>query len=97
MPEELNITQLQERVRLLVKRYQQMKEEHALLEEKYQRQQEELKHYKQEVEALQKRLNTLQLASTASGKSDGLDKSEIRTLINEYIKEIDRCIATLND
>jgi chromosome segregation ATPase len=50
----------------------------------------------EEIEALQNKIKILKLAQNISGEETG-EKTEIKRKINEYIREIDRCIAMLND
>ncbi len=46
---------------------------------------------------LENKIALLQIAATASGEAGDGNKKELRLKINEYIKEIDKCIALLNN
>ena len=49
-----------------------------------------------EIEELENKIKILKLAQNLSGDESD-EKTEIKRKINEYIREIDRCIAMLND
>jgi hypothetical protein len=51
---------------------------------------------KRELEDLNQKLQTLKLAKSISGDDKPQETKELKRKINEYIKEIDRCIALLN-
>ena len=47
---------------------------------------------------LQNQIKIIKLArNIGSEKENGTDKTELKRKINEYIKEIDHCVAMLND
>ncbi|HEY8958958.1 hypothetical protein [Chitinophaga sp.] len=97
---EQYIQRVEERLHLLVKKLQQVQAENALLKEEVSIQQQELQRQQQAVQGLEERLQLMKIASTAQGGTtiaeDEAFKKEIRGKINDYIKEIDRCIALLN-
>ncbi|HWV68945.1 hypothetical protein [Chitinophaga sp.] len=98
---EQYIQRVEERLHLLVKKLQQVQAENALLKEEVSIQQQELQQQQQAVQGLEERLQLMKIASTAQGTTttiaeDEAFKKEIRGKINDYIKEIDRCIALLN-
>ncbi|MCB9256545.1 MAG: hypothetical protein H6579_05390 [Chitinophagales bacterium] len=51
----------------------------------------------EELKDLNEKLKLLKLAKSISGEESPKDKTELKRKINEYIKEIDRCIALIND
>ena len=57
----------------------------------------ELEAKKQEAEDLTQKLQTLKLAKSISGDEKPQETTELKRKINDYIKEIDRCIALLNE
>lgn len=98
---EQYIQRVEEKLHLLVKKLQQVQAENALLKEEVSIQQRELQQQQQAVQGLEERLQLMKIASTAQGGTtiaaeDQAFKKEIRGKINDYIKEIDRCIALLN-
>lgn len=52
--------------------------------------------HKREQEDLNQKLQTLKLAKSIRGDDKPQETKELKRKINEYIKEIDRCIALLN-
>ena len=48
------------------------------------------------IEELNEKLKMLKLAKSISGEEEPKEKTELKRKINEYIKEIDRCITLLN-
>jgi predicted nucleic acid-binding Zn-ribbon protein len=98
---EQYIQRVEEKLHLLVKKLQQVQGENALLKEEVSIQQKELQQQQQAVQGLEERLQLMKIAATAQGGTtiaaeDEAFKKEIRGKINDYIKEIDRCIALLN-
>ena len=51
---------------------------------------------KREIEDLNQKMQTLKLAKSIRGDDKPQETKELKRKINEYIKEIDRCIALLN-
>ena len=51
---------------------------------------------KRELEDLNQKMQTLKLAKSIRGDDKPQETKELKRKINEYIKEIDRCIALLN-
>lgn len=49
------------------------------------------------VDELNGKIQMLKLAKSISGEEKTPEKTEIKRKINEYIKEIDKCIALLNE
>ncbi|PSL49951.1 hypothetical protein CLV51_1011292 [Chitinophaga niastensis] len=98
---EQYIQRVEEKLLLLVKKHQQLQAENVLLKEEVKIQQQELQQQQQGLQGLEDRLQLMKIASTAQGGTsiateDEAFKKEIRSKINDYIKEIDRCIALLN-
>ena len=99
---EQYIQRVEERLHLLVKKFQQVQAENVLLKEEVNIQQQALHQQQQALQGLEERLQLMKIASTAQGGTtiaadDEAFKKEIRGKINDYIKEIDRCIALLNN
>jgi 6-phosphogluconate dehydrogenase len=98
---EQYIQRVEERLHLLVKKFQQVQAENVLLKEEVNIQQQALQQQQQALQGLEERLQLMKIASTAQGGAtiateDEAFRKEIRGKINDYIKEIDRCIALLN-
>lgn len=46
---------------------------------------------------LQRQLNVMKTANSLSGSVETKDKTAVKQQINEFIREIDRCIELLNN
>ncbi|MBC9930968.1 hypothetical protein [Chitinophaga qingshengii] len=98
---EQYIQRVEEKLQLLVKRLHQVQSENVLLKEEINQQQQTLQQQTLAIQAMEDKLHLSRIAATAQGGTaiateDAAFKKEIRNKINEYIKEIDRCIALLN-
>jgi len=98
---EQHIQRIEEKLLLLLKKLQQEQADNALLKEQLQLQQEESARQLQTIAMLEEKLHLAKIAGVASGppttpEEDEDFKKEMRNKINDYIKEIDRCIALLN-
>lgn len=98
---EQHIQRIEEKLLLLLKKLQQEQADNASLKEQLQLQQQESTRQLQTIAMLEEKLHLAKIAGVASGKpatpeEDEDFKKEMRNKINDYIKEIDRCIALLN-
>lgn len=59
--------------------------------------QKEITAYQKQIKELNDKIQMLKLAKSMSGEEQINDKTELKRKINEYIKEIDRCIALVNE
>lgn len=53
--------------------------------------------HNQHIFELKERLKVQKLAKSISGEENAPEKTELKRKINEYIKEVDKCIALLNE
>ncbi|GAA0526044.1 hypothetical protein [Chitinophaga japonensis] len=98
---EQHIQRIEEKLFLLLKKLQQEQADNALLKEQLQLQQQETSRQQQTIAMLEEKLHLAKIAGVAGGKpatpeEDEEFKKEMRNRINDYIREIDRCIALLN-
>ena len=56
----------------------------------------EIQGYKSEINDLHEKTKLIKLASSVSGSESGAS-AEVKLKINEYIREIDKCIGMLNE
>ena len=56
---------------------------------------ESLKSQQKQIEELEKQLNFTKIAKSINLEKD--DKKDIKKIINEYVREIDKCISLLNE
>jgi len=85
-----------DKVNGLLKHYEQTKRDHALLKEENEQLQKLLKERNAKMEELENQMKVLKLAKQVSVSGDG-EKTELKRKINEFIKEIDKCVALLNN
>jgi len=85
-----HINRLNEKLQLLLKRYQALEKENEKLKQ-------DLEQRIQEERLLQEKLMALEQESAiVKAASDVTEKNELEKRINGYIKEIDQCIALLS-
>lgn len=93
-PKPEYITRIENKINQLIDRHAQLKKEHDTLHNEA-RSKDDL------ISALQKRVNELEVnLEKEKGKEKeikGTAKPELEKKINDYIKEIDRCIALLGE
>lgn len=94
-----NITQvvelLEDKLLLVLERYDFLKEENRLVREELVQLQHQLNIKEQLLEEKESNLDSLKVARTIQGSSDDTKKTTKK--INTLIKEIDLCIAQLSD
>ncbi|RFS22760.1 hypothetical protein DVR12_13290 [Chitinophaga silvatica] len=98
---EQYIQRIEEKLHLLVKKIQQVQAENVMLREEVTVQQQALHQQQQSIEHLEEKLHLMKIAASTQNSpnvssEDDAFRKEVRGKINEYIKEIDRCIALLN-
>ena len=98
---EQYIERIEDKLQLLVKKLQQLQGENALLREQIRLNEEELSAQNDAIATLSGKLQMKKIAGNTQGapsnkEDDDEFKKEMRNKINDYIREIDRCIAILN-
>lgn len=91
-----SIQRFEEKLQWLAKKHQTLREENAALKSQVSEQQAEIKNLQNALAILENKLHLLKIAAGKNGERDEEEKKELRTVLNHYIKEIDRCIALLN-
>lgn len=85
----------------LVRSYQAVKGENEILKQQVDAQRRGLADKNKKIEELEKQFEVVKTAQTivAAGVGEDLpeNKAEVKKRINELIKEVDNCIAMLND
>jgi DNA repair exonuclease SbcCD ATPase subunit len=91
---EQNIKRINDKLQQLLKNYQ-------LLQKENSRQSELIKQLKEAKEKDNQQITTLQekisILKAATGKMNEADKKEFEKNINQYIREIDKCIGILSE
>lgn len=84
---------LNEKLQLLLRQYQRLQKDNERLREELHLSREKELASQQTMEAMEQQISILKLAS---GEMNEQDKRELEKKINNYIKEIDRCISFLS-
>lgn len=84
---------LNEKLQLLLKQYQRLQKDNDRLREELDLARHNALSSEQKTEALEQQIAILKLAS---GEMNEQDKRELEKKLNQYIKEIDRCISFLS-
>ncbi len=87
--------QVAKKVNLVMDRYLALKQDHSKLQEEHNRLKQKIKEKEALLDQLKQEMNLLKIAK-GSSKSDE-DTRKLKLTINEYVREIDRCLALLND
>lgn len=94
IPLEANLKRIQEKVQQLLRRFKSMQQENERLRRTAQEAEEKLKQTQEQVQLLRTQVDVLKMNA---GELNTADKKEIEKKINNYLKEIDRCIALLSE
>ena len=84
---------INEKLQQLLKQYNRLQKENEQLKEELQQARDTESATQQKMEELQQQVSILKLAS---GESNEKDKKEFEKKINQYIREIDKCISFLS-
>ncbi|WP_341838178.1 hypothetical protein WJU16_10015 [Chitinophaga pollutisoli] len=97
---EQYIQSIEDKLQQLFRKLQLAQADNATLREQLQAQQEELLQQQSTITALDEKLKLSKIATATQGNGLSEDEDafrrEVRGKINDYIREIDRCIALLN-
>jgi DNA-binding protein YbaB len=92
------LKRIEDKIQVLVKKYQQLQQENMSLQKTIQLKNSELQLGKSLIGQLEEKGKILKL--NASPDISGMnpeDKKHFQSLVSEYIREIDKCIAKLSD
>ena len=91
---ENDIKRIQEKLQQLLKRYQLLQKENEKLSESVKKLTSEKENSLEQVAQLQQQVNILK---TNAGQMNETDKKAFEKNLNQYIKDIDKCIALLSE
>jgi len=94
IPLESNLKRIQEKVQQVLRRFRSMQQENERLRRSLDESAEKLKLAQEQVQQLRMQVDVLKLNASELNTAD---KKEIEKKINNYLKEIDRCIALLSE
>ncbi|MEQ8476015.1 hypothetical protein [Fulvivirga sp.] len=89
-----NLSSLERKLSLLLDKHKTIKEELAMLREENGELRSILKQKEEQVSSFQNQIKISKIVSEID--SDGKDASELKSKIDDYIKEIDKCILHLS-
>lgn len=92
---EILLNDLTKKIELLISKYEQVRAENATLSSKLAKCREELETSNNKIKTLEQKIDNLQLIE-AFRTSKG-DVKEAKHNISKLVREIDKCIALLND
>jgi hypothetical protein len=93
------ISRVEEKVQLLLKKMLFLQEENQRLQNTVDLQQKGLQEQKEQIKELEQKISLLKIASTtgAGSPESSVVRKELKNTINQYIREIDHCIARLRE
>lgn len=92
---DIVLSQLEEKLQLLLKKMQFLREENKRLEDALEQKKQEEEQRQLAIAELERQLTIRKIAATTA--SDGMaERSDLKRTLAKYIREIDRCIAQLN-
>lgn len=91
---EVHIKTVNDKLQQLLKKHLSLKKENDILKEELKTLKQKEEEYKSSLHDLNQKVNILQ---AASGQMSEKDQKELEKTINQYIKEIDKCIGMLSD
>jgi len=89
------INAFEQKLRKLISEYQSLKEQNSLLKAELDRKQTDLMQAHQEVLGLQKNYDHLRIAKNLSGSD--IERNESKLQITKMVREIDKCLALLDE
>jgi chromosome segregation ATPase len=92
--QEIQLKQIHDKLQQLLKQYQSLQKENTKLKDEIQEFKSHHHNHTEELERLRQRTQILQSTKTEMNQEE---KKAFEKRLNNYIKEIDRCIALLND
>ncbi len=97
---EQYIQRIEDKLQQLIKKLQQSQADNAMLREQLLEHQEALRRQEATIVSLDEKLKLAKIATVTQGnglnEEEDAFRKEVRGKINDYIREIDRCIALLN-
>ena len=91
-----DIERIEKKLQQLLKKYQALQAENNSLHRRADQLQQEVISKENQIRQLQENVRLVNLSASTTNRQDEHGRRELKSLVNEYIKEIDRCIAALN-
>lgn len=95
-PSELTgLSELERKVKELVKKYYQLKEKYRIALEEIEKLEKESQQQRHELNNFQNQFKISKIVTSIADEQP--DHTQLKSKINEYIREIDKCIAHLSE
>ena len=91
---EEHINSINTKLQLLLKKYAALQKENASLNSEMEMYKKNEKEYLEKIDALEIQAGILK---ASAGKSNDKEKHDFEKRINQYIKDLDKCMAMLNN
>ncbi|HET8963626.1 MAG TPA: hypothetical protein VFM99_07005 [Chitinophagales bacterium] len=92
-----NISSLKSGLERLIRNHTVLKSEYEINKNQLDALRQALAEKNNQLAELQRQLNVMKTANSLSGSVETKDKTAVKRQINEFIREIDRCIELLNN
>lgn len=92
-----NISSLRSGLEKLIRNHTILKSEYEINKNQLDALRQALAEKNNQLAELQRQLNVMKTANSLSGSVETKDKTAVKQQINEFIREIDRCIELLNN
>ena len=89
-----HIKAVNDKLQQLLKQYLQLQKENERLKENVKKLEDKNQQSNQDIEQLEQKVNILK---ASAGKMDDADRKVFEKKINQYLKEVDKCIALLSE
>ncbi len=93
---EQQLKRIQDKLQQLLKVYAAVSKENSRMKEELTTAREKISHQQKSLDELKQQVSILKVSS-GDGQLSEADKKEFEKRINNYLKEIDRCIALLGE
>ena len=93
---QIKLNGISKKIGVLIARHNELRVSYRQLEEENERLKKQLKAESKKYDQLSEDIKVVKLSKQISGGDDS-NRAELKKKINEFIKEIDNCVAMLND
>ena len=88
------VNSIEEKLHKFIAKYKQLYEEKEKIEQEYNKLSDKLDGYENEMTSLQEKVRFMKISKSVDTSQEDAKSTKLK--INEYIREIDKCIALLN-
>ncbi len=88
------VNSIEQKLHKFIVKYKQLHEEKDKIEQDYNNLSDKLESYEDEMKSLQEKIRLMKISKSVDTSKEDAKSTKLK--INEYIREIDKCIALLN-